>query len=406
MEPVASPLKDWSLHDLIEPVPVAGFFCDHFESKPLYVGRRDPTHFGDLVSREDIDQIVARADTSHCQIKLARAGFVLTPESYSRDDGTLDPCQISALVAGGATLVLNGVDDLLSRISGLCRNLEAQFSAHCQTNLYLTPPNDFGFGPHFDTHDVFVLQTHGHKVWNLFKAAVELPMIEHSREIADPGPPLAEIELYSGDTLYIPRGYAHAAMSRDETSIHLTVGILPYTWTDLIFEVVAHASLEDPAYRGALPTGFAREGFGRAEIARKLRNLIGRLTDVVAVDVALDALQAEHRRARHPEQPEEISRLSRFELLSIDSLTSPRSDLTVLVRREATGITITCGDRRVSVPDLGAEAARAALATQMLRVGDMPGRLDDESRLALARRLVREGLLVVEPSLATQVLPD
>jgi ribosomal protein L16 Arg81 hydroxylase len=33
-----------------------------------------------------------------------------------------------------------------------------------QTNIYLSPPNAQGFGTHFDSHDVFVLQVAGSKI--------------------------------------------------------------------------------------------------------------------------------------------------------------------------------------------------------------------------------------------------
>ncbi len=61
------------------------------------------------------------------------------------------------------------------------------------------------------------------------------------------GAPTLEFELHAGDVAYIPRGIAHEARSTDTVSLHITAGILRYTWADFLFECVAAASLKDPA---------------------------------------------------------------------------------------------------------------------------------------------------------------
>ena len=64
-----------------------------------------------------------------------------------------------------------------------------------------------------------------------------------------------------GDVAYIPRGCVHEARSTDTVSLHITVGILAYTWTDFLIECVADACLRDAAYRRSLPPGFANKEF-------------------------------------------------------------------------------------------------------------------------------------------------
>jgi ribosomal protein L16 Arg81 hydroxylase len=48
----------------------------------------------------------------------------------------------------------------------------------------------------------------------------------------NPGPVSEEFELRAGDTLSLPRGLVHEAISTDETSLHVTVGVLSWTWFD------------------------------------------------------------------------------------------------------------------------------------------------------------------------------
>jgi hypothetical protein len=55
-----------------------------------------------------------------------------------------------------------------------------------QVNAYLTPPASRGLGVHHDTHDVFVLQVHGRKLWQVWDAAVPFPL-GHQTQLP-PGP--------------------------------------------------------------------------------------------------------------------------------------------------------------------------------------------------------------------------
>ena len=51
--------------------------------------------------------------------------------------------------------------------------------------------------------------------------------------------------------------------------------------------------------------------------------------------------------------------------------------------------------RKITFPSDAAEALRFALANPRFAVRDLPGELDDESKLTLARRLIREALLAI-----------
>src|SRR5206468_11075889 len=89
------------------------------------------------------------------------------------------------------------------------------------------------------------------------------------------------------------------------------------------------------------------------------------------------------------------------QLLALDKL----DDASVVRRRpgavcrpEVRGdrLTLLLGDRELTMPARLEPAVRALLADAGARVGDLAGLLDPASRLVLTRRLVREGLLVLE----------
>jgi ribosomal protein L16 Arg81 hydroxylase len=109
----------------------------------------------------------------------------------------------------------------LAELAALCRAVEQVFSGHFQTNIYLSPPNAQGFGTHFDSHDVFVLQVAGSKLWTLYDTVVELPLRGQAfdKDKHHPEPPSREIVIRAGDLFYCPRGLFHSARSSNGHTI-------------------------------------------------------------------------------------------------------------------------------------------------------------------------------------------
>ena len=89
-----------------------------------------------------------------------------------------------------------------------------------------------GFDPHYDVHDVFVLQTSGHKHWTVHEPVhadplASQPWTDHRDAIAQrvKDEPVIDTVLSPGDALYLPRGWVHSARALGALSIHLTIGV-------------------------------------------------------------------------------------------------------------------------------------------------------------------------------------
>ena len=67
--------------------------------------------------------------------------------------------------AAGATIVLQGLHRMWPPLVDFTRQLVEELGHPAQVNAYVTPPSSQGFSPHYDTHDVFVLQVSGEKRW-------------------------------------------------------------------------------------------------------------------------------------------------------------------------------------------------------------------------------------------------
>ena len=84
----------------------------------------------------------------------------------------------------------------------------------------------------------------------------------------EPDGPVMDVTMRAGDTLYLPRGWLHQAMTSDTRSLHLTVGINVATWRDAVRAAVDEAAEEDVLFRrGVGPDGAAPEGLFEALVS-------------------------------------------------------------------------------------------------------------------------------------------
>ncbi|WP_019961007.1 cupin domain-containing protein [Woodsholea maritima] len=260
------------LDNLLAPITPPDFFAQYYEQKPLRLcGVGDGERFGPLLSLARIDDILASHTLHQGELDMARAHPPLRSEDFTSDQGIIDRGAVARHFQEGATIILPQLH-LRERILGeFVRALEQDFSAHVQTNIYLTPANAQGFKTHYDGHDVFILQVEGRKRWRLYDSPIPTPYRGEKFVPGqfEPGEPSDDFVLEPGDVLYIPRGLMHDAISLEgEASLHITTGILVKTWADFMLEAVSNAALNVPALRRSLPPGFAREDFDRAQMSQ------------------------------------------------------------------------------------------------------------------------------------------
>jgi hypothetical protein len=73
---------------------------------------------------------------------------------------------------------------------------------------------------------------------------------------------------------------------------------------------------------------------------------------------------------------------------------APRPDLIFQLREEDEKLVVLFGATEISLPGFARDAVIFALQGPPFVVRDLPGQLDDEGKVVLVRRLLREGLLV------------
>ena len=141
--------------------------------------KADPADLVGLLSFDDVDQLLTSTAIRTPAVRLAQDGSVLPGVGYTRSGATLagqpltglvDARKVIDLFEGGATVVLQGLHRYWPPLTRLVAELELALGHPCQANAYLTPPGSQGFAVHSDSHDVFVFQTHGTKLWEVHPA--------------------------------------------------------------------------------------------------------------------------------------------------------------------------------------------------------------------------------------------
>ena len=282
-------------------------------------------------------------------------------------------------------------------LARLCASLGAVLGSRIQTNIYLTPPDAQGFKPHWDTHDVFVLQVTGRKRWSVYDTKVTLPLKgqEFDPDRHKPGPLTEQFELGPGSVVYLPRGLMHSARSTGEPSLHITLGLTAFTWADFLVESVAATALEDASLRQNLPIGFASPSFPADEKARLCREKLAVLQSQLDAAPVWRHFQDEVLATNTPLFTNLLGSRLRADPLTLDSLVRRRPDLLVEIENGGDACALRFRDQEMRLRSGVFPAVEYVTATHEFRVRDLPDCLDAQSKVTLAGRLVKEGVLEV-----------
>ncbi len=139
----------------------------------------------------------------------------------------LNPNIILHALEKGVSLVVDGIHAFDDDLEKLRQEFIKTTQCPCNINCYLTPLSAQCFNPHYDDHEVVIIQCQGSKSWS----------VESRPSLNNPTQPKSisrndyefidgtEINLNPGDFLYIPFGHIHQAQTENSFSLHLTVGI-------------------------------------------------------------------------------------------------------------------------------------------------------------------------------------
>jgi hypothetical protein len=403
------------LDRLLAPLTQQQFEQEYLDRKPLHLSRADPEYFADLLTFDDLDRLLSLSGPNFENIRVAADGMdtIISDPASRRHDAANRLEAIYRHYRAGATIVLNSVNERLEPLKRLERDLHAELNAGLEMNVYLTPGGRAqGFKPHYDTHDVIVLQIYGTKEWGVYGTPFPKPLPMAPHEFRNLGPsldvpaePETQLEMQPGDLLYLPRGTVHAARSNETASAHLTIGVHRTLWFPLIQDALFELAARDVRLRAALPVGFARTQESREEAVGILRELIGSLLTGFRPEQIVGTAASRATFVVSPGLRGHLNDLEQLGTVTTETTVYRRDRMRYNLAVSGTGgpgstIRLEFHNKAVELP-----AAVVAIVQFLVEddgkgftAADMPEALDLSGRLEIVRTLLREGFLTLSPA--------
>ncbi len=387
--------------ELLQPITFSDFSSNYWENKFLHLERENKNYYKNLFSIKVFDSIIEYGKPRGKSLRVVRNQEPLLPTKYEKSDGSINLNQLYAAYSDGYTLVINEIQKYSESINRLVHNMRQQLSHNVKANAYLTPANQKALAPHYDTHDVFVLQISGEKHWNFYDdTSFKTPLLNSFQPIFKETQlsEKKEITIKAGDLMYIPRGMPHDAHTTDESSLHLTIGIYPTQHVDLYSKAIQSLAQSDIDLRKALPIGFLnyveadKKKFIK-ELSSKFRNSLEKIFEENSLDNSLFIIHDEFRNEIQPKSDGHFAQLDKIADLTIETKLIKRENMPTKVLQQGPYSRIIFPGNVIKGPVHIAPCFDfIANAKYGFRVEEIP-LVNDANKIKLCKRLVRGGLL-------------
>lgn len=303
---------------LIAPYSFDEFIKKVWEHNPLYIARKRPSYYKDIISTPLIDNMLRNENilfTKNIDITSYADGKKETHNPVGR----AHPHVVWDYYLNGCSIRLLNPQTYLPRLHALNATLQEFTNSFVGANAYLTPPDSQGFAPHYDDIEAFILQIEGKKKWRVYSPLSEIETLpRYSSKNFDQdeiGEPILEVTLEAGDLLYFPRGYIHQGVTIDgEHSLHITVSMYQkHSWADL-FEKMVPAALQmaisdSVELRRGLPLDIYNN-FGlvysdihskrKDELTKQIFSLFDKIKGYLPIDLSVDEMNKQFQRDALP----------------------------------------------------------------------------------------------------------
>lgn len=403
--------SSFTFERLIAPTSRDEFLSQYWEKKPLIINREPPSACSSLFCFSDIDQFLqASRESAAGLLHIVPASGSGREHRVFKGKEILPDTAYKAF-SSGDTLQLAAVHMLWPSVAGLRSSMYDSLLSDIWINAYATPAGAQGLPVHIDTHDTLILQVDGSKNWSIYDRYIDVPLdterslsyVQSSlrEELADREDELTllcRVRLERGDVIYLPRGFPHKAVATEEASLHLTVGILPIYWVDFLKAAIETICLEHADLRRAMPPGFIDDPQARSSAAEEFHKIMTLVCRAANFDRVFEEFARRHTRNQSFPADGHFFQITKLADISIDSMVRRRKGLTCYFAEEGDARYISFGKCRIKAPRRAGPALSFICKNRDFRVGDLPGHLDEQSKVMLVRHLIRDGLLQAAPS--------
>ena len=256
------------------------FISEHQGRHPVHFPG-EPTKYATLIDSDDINRMLSKTVVGLGTVRIRQPNGrqvaldeFSVPVDINRDRRAIRADVMEGQLKAGATLSIEHCESLFPDLHEMCCTLAEAFMARVYATLFLVYTPERPCGLHWDDRDMFVCQVAGRKHWPLYKPPYENPLLDHRRtSYQTPAYESAqEFTLKPGESLYIPRGWAHNPAAIEEGSMHVAFAIAMPTGIDLLDWIRADLSKTSAEIRGDLPLTLPPSG--RSTYANRLREIV------------------------------------------------------------------------------------------------------------------------------------
>lgn len=399
-----------ALDKVLSPMDEATFFEKYWEKEPLLIRREQSDFYSDLVSLETIDNLFSRRDLFYPEIRVFQNGIEVPQENFTINwthgsnelKGVIDIDKVVELYRQGATFDFRLIERFHQPLMMLCKGIEQRLGFAADASAFLTSKTSgYHIQPHHDIVDGFIMQVGGQKRWRVWRNSLERPMVEdeYSERVTevDDVDQIGEYILNPGDMLYVPGGLVHAAEPVDSYSLHVTVAVHTPRWLHLLSKLTSNVLEElqdDVRYREALPLKIdSAKSDNNAELHQMFSGMLEDFSQRLNLNQGTKLIHQNLLVGSYPSRPGQLRDLADLPNLKLDDEVQRRETIVFALTESSEQVRLEFHDKVVAFPGFISESVHFISQTPSFAIRDIPGAIDDGSRLVLVRRLMKEGFL-------------
>jgi 50S ribosomal protein L16 3-hydroxylase len=187
------------------------FLRDYWQKKPLLVRQAIP----DFESPISPDELAGLALEEEVESRLV---IEHGARPWELQRGPFNEDTFQDLPERDWTLLVQAVDQFVPEVAELLEDFKFLPKWRIDDLMISFAAPGGGVGPHFDNYDVFLLQAHGHRRWQIGQMCdADSPLLPHADlKILAEFEPTDEWVLEPGDMLYLPPCLAHNGIAEDD----------------------------------------------------------------------------------------------------------------------------------------------------------------------------------------------
>ena len=339
----------------------------------------------------EIDELLVSGTVRAPRLRLVEGGREIAIDAYTRAvrlgpsqvDGLCDMPVLLAHLEAGACLQLMHLERVWPALGDLCARLGRERCAPSHAHALL----DLGTG---GAGDPAALQAAGETVLVQLRGETRWLLRTDGGGVAGARDASSEVRLGEGGRLYLPQGCAYQRLAGDAPQLCLQIEIAPATWLRL-FGRLTRCALR--ALESSLD--HRRAAGGDDEPPDIDEAWVDDLFAHGGLDAGRQLLLEDFFRAQWPRRAGALLAALAPERIDAGTRLRRRPEVLCLYRQQPHGVQITFDNKDLQLGSAHERALPRLLATRPYRLGEAAADLDLTATVALAARLVREGLLEV-----------